>query len=157
MKRSPRFTQGFTRTLNPKLERFIRVNPTAVELIRKSSHWDPKTASGLNAHRSLREIPKNRRNLQVSFNGNVQLNNGHSILTTGACSRRGDTKGFIKTFSRVDPKRREHAQQKNKTRRNEFYFHANLQSTMDIRFSLPELARAGTIQKGLLRLLAGLT
>jgi len=35
MKRSPRLTQGFTRTRNPKLERFIRVDPTAVELIRK--------------------------------------------------------------------------------------------------------------------------
>ena len=30
MKRSPRSTQGFIRTLNPKLERFIRFNPTDV-------------------------------------------------------------------------------------------------------------------------------
>jgi len=42
MKRSPRLTQGFTRTLNPKLERFIRVNPTAVELIRKKTSLGPQ-------------------------------------------------------------------------------------------------------------------
>ena len=42
MKRSPRLTQGFTRTLNPKLERFIRVNPTAVELIKRALTGTPK-------------------------------------------------------------------------------------------------------------------
>jgi len=47
MKRSPRLTQGFTRTLNPKLERFIRVNPTAVELIRKNPSLGPQNGKWL--------------------------------------------------------------------------------------------------------------
>jgi len=47
MKRSPRLTQGFTRTLNPKLERFIRVNPTAVELIRKKPLLGPQNGKWL--------------------------------------------------------------------------------------------------------------
>jgi len=47
MKRSPRFTLGFTRTLNPKLERFIRVNPTAVELIRKKASLGPQNGKWL--------------------------------------------------------------------------------------------------------------
>jgi len=56
MKRSPRLTQGFTRTLNPKLERFIRVKPDGRLIDKKSPHWDPKTASGLNALRSLQRL-----------------------------------------------------------------------------------------------------
>ena len=44
MKRSPRLTPGLTRTLNPKLERFIRVNPTDVEF---KPHWDPKNGKWL--------------------------------------------------------------------------------------------------------------
>jgi len=47
MKRSPRFTQGFTRTLNPKFERFIRVKPTAVELIRKKPSLGPQKGKWL--------------------------------------------------------------------------------------------------------------
>ena len=47
MKRSPRLTQGFTRTLNSKLERFIRVNPTAVELIRKKNSLGPQNGKWL--------------------------------------------------------------------------------------------------------------
>jgi len=47
MKRSPRLTQGFTRTLDPKLERFIRVNPTAVELIRKKPSQGPQNGKWL--------------------------------------------------------------------------------------------------------------
>jgi len=47
MKRSPRLTQGFARTLNPKLERFIRVNPTAVELIRKKPSLGPQNGKWL--------------------------------------------------------------------------------------------------------------
>jgi len=35
-------------------ERFIRVNPTDVQLRKKPPHWDPKTASGLNTLRSLK-------------------------------------------------------------------------------------------------------
>ena len=42
MKCSPRLTQGFTRTLYPTLEGFIRVNPTAVELIRKKPSLGPQ-------------------------------------------------------------------------------------------------------------------
>jgi len=37
----------FTRTLNPKLERFIRVNPTAVELIRKKPSLGPQNGKWL--------------------------------------------------------------------------------------------------------------
>jgi len=47
MKRSPRFTQGFTRSLNPKLERFIRVNPTDVELMRKKPSLGPQNGKWL--------------------------------------------------------------------------------------------------------------
>jgi len=47
MKPSPRLTQGFTRTLNPKLEVFIRVNPTAVELIRKNPSRGPQNGKWL--------------------------------------------------------------------------------------------------------------
>jgi len=47
MKRSPRLTQGFTRTFNPKLERFIRVNPTAVESIRKKPSLGPQNGKWL--------------------------------------------------------------------------------------------------------------
>jgi len=47
MKRSPRLTYGFTRTLNPKLERCIRVNPTAVELIRKKPSLGPQNGKWL--------------------------------------------------------------------------------------------------------------
>jgi len=43
MKRSPRLTQGFTRTLNPKLERFIRVYPT----IRNKSSLGPQNGEWL--------------------------------------------------------------------------------------------------------------
>jgi len=47
MKRSRRLTQGFTRTLNPKIERFIRVDPTAVELIRKNPSLGPQNGKWL--------------------------------------------------------------------------------------------------------------
>jgi len=47
MKRSLRLTQEFTRTLNPKLERFIRVNPTAAELIRKKPSLGPQNGEWL--------------------------------------------------------------------------------------------------------------
>ena len=47
MKRSPRLTHGFTRTLNPKLERFTRVNPTAVELRRKKPSLGPQNGKWL--------------------------------------------------------------------------------------------------------------
>jgi len=47
MKRSLRLTQGFTRTLNPKLERFIRVNPTAVELLKKKPSLGPQNGKWL--------------------------------------------------------------------------------------------------------------
>jgi len=47
MKHSPRLTQGFTRTLNPKLERFIGVNPTAVGLIRKQPSLGPQNGKWL--------------------------------------------------------------------------------------------------------------
>jgi len=47
MKRSPRLTQGFTRTLNPKLEGFIRVHPTAVELIGKKPSLGPQNGKWL--------------------------------------------------------------------------------------------------------------
>jgi len=47
MKRPPRLTQGFTRALNPKLERFIRVNPTAVELIRNKPSLGPENGKWL--------------------------------------------------------------------------------------------------------------
>jgi len=54
MKRSPRLTQGFTRTLNPKLERFIRANPTAVELIRKKPSLGPQNGKWLKRASSIR-------------------------------------------------------------------------------------------------------
>jgi len=63
MKRSPRLTQGFTRILNPKLERFIRVNPTAVELIRKKPSLGPqngkwlKRASFISSHAQREQSP----------------------------------------------------------------------------------------------------
>jgi len=47
MKRSPRLTQGFTRTPNPKLEHFIRVNPTDVLLIRKKPSLGPQNGKWL--------------------------------------------------------------------------------------------------------------
>jgi len=47
MKRLPRLTQEFTRTINPKLERFIRVNPTAVGLIRKKPSLGPQNGKWL--------------------------------------------------------------------------------------------------------------
>jgi len=47
MKRSPRLTQGFTRTLNPKLERFIRVNPTNVKSIKKKPSLGPQNGKWL--------------------------------------------------------------------------------------------------------------
>jgi len=47
MKKWPRLTQGFTRTLNPKPDRFIRVNPTTVELIRKKPSLGPQNGKWL--------------------------------------------------------------------------------------------------------------
>jgi len=58
MKRSPRLTQGFTRTLNPKLERFIRVNPTAVELIRKRPSLGPQNGKWLKRASFITRLPR---------------------------------------------------------------------------------------------------
>jgi len=57
MKRSPSLTQGFTRTPNPKLERFIRVNPTAVELIRKKPSLGPQNGKWLKRASFIDERP----------------------------------------------------------------------------------------------------
>jgi len=53
--RMKRSSFGLRVRVNPWVnlgERFIRVNPTDVQLRKKPPHWDPKTASGLNALRS---------------------------------------------------------------------------------------------------------
>jgi len=55
--RMKRSSFGLRVRVNPWVnldERFIRVNPTDVWLRTKPPHWDPKTASGLNALRSFR-------------------------------------------------------------------------------------------------------
>jgi len=56
LSRMKRSSIGLRVRVNPWVnlsERFIRVNPTDVSLRKKTPHWDPKTASGLNALRSL--------------------------------------------------------------------------------------------------------
>jgi len=47
MKRSPRLPRGLPEPFNPKLERYIRVNPTVVELIRKKPSLGPQNGKWL--------------------------------------------------------------------------------------------------------------
>ena len=82
MKRSPRFTQGFTQTLNPKLERFIRVNPTAVELIKKKLSLGPQNGKWLKRAsfihcvllRARHNSPKRVPGVSRSWIGDISIN-----------------------------------------------------------------------------------
>jgi len=93
MKRSPRLSQGFTRTLNPKLERFITVNPTAVELIRKKPSLGPQNGEWLKRALFILNDPSTRSRIQ----GTLSTTNHRpsKVLTNQSHTRAG--RGHIAT------------------------------------------------------------
>jgi len=66
MKRSPRLTQGFTRTLSPTLERFIRVNRYGRLIKKKKASLGPQNGKWLKRASFIARSPRSSRRHAVA-------------------------------------------------------------------------------------------